>query len=236
MLLVRPSNDSSKHPYAALLWLAACLGSGLALVILYPDSYQQDGGHHFIFARWAWQHPELFVSVWQRPLFSLVHAVPALGGYEVSRCWAVMISTAGAAMTWLTARRMGLANSWRCIPFYLLQPALFLMWGDTMTEPLFATVLSAALLAHFSGRLRLGAVLASLLIGARPEGAFVALVWGLMMLGNPALAKSLLCRARCSLLLAVGLVSWVLAAWAISGDRLEHLLDRHALAPHSRCP
>ena len=220
MLSARASDDSSKNRYAALLWLAACLASGLALVMLYPDSSQQDGGHHFIFARWAWQHPEMFVGVWQRPLFSLVYAVPALGGYEVARCWAVMISAAGAAMTWFTARRMGLANSWRCIPFYLLQPTLFLMWGDTMTEPLFATVLSGALLAHVSGRLRLGAVLASLLIGARPEGAFVALVWGLMMLGNSALAKSLLRRAMWSLLLAVGLVTWVLAAWAISGDPL----------------
>ena len=195
----RAADESSNHPYAALRWLVACLASGLALVILYPDSSQQDGGHHFIYARWAWQHPEMFVGVWQRPLFSLAHAVPALGGYEVSRCWAVLISTAGAAMTWLTARRLGLANSWRCIPFYLLQPALFLMWGDTMTEPLFATVLAGALLAHFSGRLLLGAVLASLLIGARPEGAFVALVWGLMMLGNPALATTLFRRAMCSL-------------------------------------
>jgi len=98
MLPARRSDDTS-NPYAALLWIAACLASGLTLVMLYPDSYRRDGGHHFIFARWAWQHPELFVSVWQRPLFSLVHAVPALGGYEVSRCWAVLISTAGAAMT-----------------------------------------------------------------------------------------------------------------------------------------
>ena len=216
----RPSGESTDYRFAALLWLVACLACGLSLVMIYPDSYQQDGGYHFIFARWSWQHPELFISVWQRPLFSLVHAVPALGGYEVSRCWAVLISTAGAAMTWLIARRIGLADSWRCIPFYLLQPALFLMWGDTMTEPLFATVLSAALLAHFSGRLWLGAVLASLLIGARPEGAFVAVVWGLMMLGSPALAKSFIKRGMCSLLLAVGLVSWVLAAWIISGDPL----------------
>lgn len=215
-----PATTAANSTRHAVLWIMGCLLTGLALVMLYPDSYQQDGGHHFIYARWAWRHPELFVSVWQRPLFSLFHAVPALAGYEAARFWAAILSTAGAAMAWQTARRLGIAGSWRCIPFYLLQPALFLMWSDTMTEPLFATVLSAALLAHYSGRPLLGAVLASLLIGARPEGAFVAFVWGCMMLGNVALGKTILTRGMWSLLLATGLVCWILAAWAISGDPL----------------
>jgi hypothetical protein len=210
--------STGKDTRSALGWIVGCLVTGLALIALYPDSYQQDGGFHFIFARWAWTHPEMFIGVWQRPLFSFFHAVPALGGYEASRFWAAVISTAGAAMSWLTARKLGIAGSWRAIPFYLLQPALFLMWSDTMTEPLFAAVLSGALLAHYSGRRILGAVLASLCIGARPEGAFVALVWGLMMLGSANIGKNIFTRGLWSLVLATGLISWILAAWAISGD------------------
>ena len=194
--------------------------SGLALLFLYPDSYQQDGGHHFLYARWAWKNPECFIGVWQRPVFCAVHAVPALAGYQASRFWAALLSTLGAAFTWLTARRLGISGSWRTIPFYLLQPALFLMWSDTMTEPLFAVVLSAALYAHYSGRRILGAVLASLLIGTRPEGAFAALVWGLMMLGSPAHGKNIVARGTASLVLATGLLGWVLVSWALSGDPL----------------
>ncbi len=212
--------NSDKGLRPALWWILGCLITGAILIGLYPDSYQQDGGHHFLYARWAWKHPELFISVWQRPLFSLFHAVPALGGYEASRFWAAVISSAGATMSWLTARKLGIAGSWRVIPFYLLQPALFLMWSDTMTEPLFAAVLSGALLAHYSGRRILGAVLASLCIGARPEGAFVALVWGFMMLGSPNIGKNIFSRGMWSLVLATGLVSWILAAWAITGDPL----------------
>ncbi|MFM7182985.1 MAG: hypothetical protein ACKO2G_16190 [Verrucomicrobiales bacterium] len=211
---------TGKDQRSALGWIVGCLVTGLALIALYPDSYQQDGGFHFVYARWAWKHPDLFIGVWQRPLFSVFHAIPALGGYEVSRFWAAIISTAGAAMSWLTARKLGIAGSWRAIPFYLLQPALFLMWSDTMTEPLFAAVLSGALFAHYSGRRILGAVLASLCIGARPEGAFVALVWGLMMLGSPNIGKNIFTRGLWSLVLATGLISWVVAAWMISGDPL----------------
>ena len=36
------------------VWLAAATVVGVALALLYPDSYQQDGGHHYLFARWAW--------------------------------------------------------------------------------------------------------------------------------------------------------------------------------------
>ena len=211
-------SDSSKSP--GHIWLAGCLAIGLILVCLYPDSYQQDGGHHFLFARWAWVHPELFVSVWQRPLFSLFHAVPALGGYAVSRIFCACISTVGAWFTWQTARTLGIQDSWRVIPFYVLQPALFLMWSDTMTEPLFGAVLAAALYFHFAGSRMFGAVLASLLIGARPEGAFVALVWGLMMLGSADFGKSFVRRGFASLVLATGLLAWILVAWAITGDPL----------------
>lgn len=221
--LIMSANHVSNPPAparAVRFWLATCLATGLALILLYRDSYQQDGGHHFLYARWAWTHPELFVGVWQRPLFSLAHAGPALLGYDAARFWSALLSTAGAAMAWMTARRLGIAGSWRAIPFYLLQPALFLMWSDTMTEPLFATTLSAALLAHTSGHLLTGAVLASLCIGARPEGAFVALVWGVMMLVHPGAGKSLISRGIRSLSLAIGLLLWVLAAWMISGDPL----------------
>ena len=204
----------------ALIWLTGCLLTGLALVFLYPDSYQQDGPYHHLGARWAWVHRELFVGVWQRPLFSVFHALPALGGYGADRLFSALLSTLGAAFTWRAARRLGVAEPWRVIPFYLLQPALFLMWSDTMTEPLFATVLAAALWAHVSERRLLGAVLASLLIGVRPEGAFVALVWGLMMLGSRNYGEHVIQRGFKSLVLATGLLLWCLAAWALSGDPL----------------
>ncbi|MFM7180337.1 MAG: hypothetical protein ACKO2G_02560 [Verrucomicrobiales bacterium] len=214
------SAASSPATRTAFFWLAGCLVTGALLVLLYPDSYQQDGGHHFLFARWAWVHPDLFVGVWQRPACSLFHCVPALLGYDAARFWSAILSTAGAAMTWLTARQLGIAGSWRAIPFYLLQPALFLMWSDVMTEPLCATILSAALLLHVRGHLRSGSAIASFCICARPEGAFIALVWGVMLLTNPAAGKNIIRRGFNSLWLATGLALWILASWAISGDPL----------------
>lgn len=205
---------------AALGWLVACVATGGLLMWWHHDSYQQDGGNHYLMARTAWRHPEFFISVWQRPLFSVVFAVPALAGYTAARFWAVLVSTLGAALTWRTALKLGVRDAWRVIPFYLLQLALFEMWADTMTEPLFATVLAAAMLAHVSGRVMLGAVLVSFLPGARPEGPFVIAVWGVMMLVSPAFGATWLKRLPKTLALGTGMAVWVLASALIAGDPL----------------
>ena len=52
----------------ALVWSAAVALLGAVLVVLYPDSYQQDGGQHYLFARWAFDFPVYFVKVWARPV------------------------------------------------------------------------------------------------------------------------------------------------------------------------
>ena len=40
----------------AYLWLSIFALVGIALVVLYPDGYQQDSDYHFLFARWGWRH------------------------------------------------------------------------------------------------------------------------------------------------------------------------------------
>lgn len=205
---------------AAVGWLLACVATGALLLWWHRDSYQQDGGNHYLMARAAWRYPEFFLSVWQRPLFSVVFALPALAGHFAARCWAVLVSTCGAALTWRAALKLGVRDAWRVIPFSLLQLALFEMWADTMTEPLFAAVLAAAILAHVSGRVLLGAVLVSFLPGARPEGPFVIAVWGVMMLRSPAFGATLLKRLPKTLALGTGLGVWVLASQLLAGDPL----------------
>ncbi|HUI25052.1 MAG TPA: hypothetical protein VL403_03120, partial [Candidatus Kryptonia bacterium] len=70
------SNDQSAYSprLRGRLWLAAAAVVGVAFALLYPDSYQQDGGYHYLVARWAWTHRINFVSVWGRPLFTFLYA------------------------------------------------------------------------------------------------------------------------------------------------------------------
>lgn len=209
------------------------------MAFLFDDSCQTDGGQHFLFARWAWVHPELFVGVWSRPLFTTVYAFPALLGFRAARLFTVGICLLMAWQTWRLAEDFKLPRAPLVMVLLWLQPSFFLFCADTMTEPIFALIYVIALRLHHRGYIKAGMLAASLLILARPEGFFLGLLWGCWVLhekliflwpagGNlqshllnfqakfPAVLKA----ARPTLLLATGAVLWWLAALLVTGDPL----------------
>jgi hypothetical protein len=212
----------------AYLWLIGCAAAGSAMAFLSDDSCQQDGGQHYLFARWAWVHPELFVGVWSRPLFTSVYAFPALIGYRAARLLTVLICLAIAHQTWRLAEVFKINRAPFAIALVWLQPSFFLFCADNMTEPIFALVIVVALRLHHGGRIKLGMIVASLMVLARPEGFFLGVLWGIWVLfGVPPssrrawLSKPFRLKAVLqTLLLATGAFVWWLAALIITGDPL----------------
>ncbi|MEP7273006.1 MAG: hypothetical protein ABI882_16015 [Acidobacteriota bacterium] len=202
----------------ALIWLVACLTLGVALVFLFPDSCQQDGGYHFLFARWAWKHPELFVGVWARPLFTTLYALPALGGYPAAKLLTVAISLATAWQSFQLADELRLKRPELAIPLLFVQPSFFIISADTMTEPVFGLIFVTALRLHYLGRIRTGMLLASLLILARPEGFFLGVLWAFWVLKDSRVERSWWRRIPTLALLATGSLVWWLAALLVTGD------------------
>src|SRR5688572_14723904 len=123
---------------AATLWVGAFIAVGGALWVLHPDSYQQDGGYHFLFARWAWVHADLFVDVWNRPAFTLLYSLPARAGYAPAKLLTVLVCAACAWQTWRLAIALNLPRSPLAVPLLFLQPSFFLICTETITEPLYA--------------------------------------------------------------------------------------------------
>ncbi len=204
----------------ALVWLGVFALVGLALVTLYADGFQQDSSYHFLFARWAWRYHYMFVGVWQRPLFTFIYAFPTLLGYQAARLFTVAICLATAWQTWKLAQDLKLERSWLVIPLLFLQPSFFVLFADLLTETLFALVFVIALRLHTRGRVKLGMVVASLLIMARPEGFFLGALWGVWILFDKRVSTVFWRRIPWSLLLAVGSFIWWLAAYIITKDPL----------------
>jgi hypothetical protein len=202
----------------AAAWLVAFGLAGCALVGLYPDSYQQDAGHHFLKAQWAWNTPSHFVSVWGRPLFTTVYAVPALGGYVVAKLFTVVIALLTAWETWRLAKERGLARAELAIPLLFLQPSYLLLCSDTLTETLFALVFVVALRLHLKGRVTAGMLVASLMILVAPWGFFLGCLWGVWVLADGRRGGAWWRRLPSTLLLASGVALWWLAALAVTGD------------------
>ncbi len=196
-------------------WLALCTLTGLAVLLLWRDGAQADGGLHYVLARWAWQHPALFVDVWARPLFTFLYAFPALIGYQAARTLTIIVCVITAHQTWRLADEHGLARAPLVIPFLFLQPSFTLFIADTMTEPLYALVFVIALRLHLKARLTTAALTASLLILICPEGFFTIGLWALWLLKLRTPHSALRIP-----LLGTGLVAWWLASWLITGDVL----------------
>ncbi len=217
---------AEKRP--ALLWLLICAGAGASLLLLFDDGCQQDGGLHFLFARWAWQHPGLFVGVWSRPLYTTIYAFPALLGYGAARATSVLICLGVAWHSYRLAAALRLPRAPLTVMLVWLQPSFFLFSADNMTEPVFALVYVIALRLHLAGRRVAGMIVASLTILARPEGFFLGLLWAWWVLRDefgerkglgagwqqwwPAILKPLW--------LGTGAVIWWLAALLLTRDPL----------------
>ncbi|MGH9833004.1 MAG: hypothetical protein ACREBD_30100 [Blastocatellia bacterium] len=204
-----------------------CAAAGVTMAFLFDDSCQQDGGQHFLFARWAWTHPELFVGVWSRPLYTSLYAFPALIGYRAARLFTVLICLLIAHQTWRLAEDLKLNRAPLAVALVWLQPSFFLFCADNMTEPVFALVYVIAMRLHHRGWVKAGMIVASLMILARPEGFFLGLLWAAFaFVVPPSGGKGLFIetfRLKAGLqtpLLATGAFVWWLAAWLITGDPL----------------
>lgn len=204
----------------AALWLALFAAVGVALVFLYLDSFQQDGGYHFLHARWAWKYPGMFVSVWGRPLFTLLYSLPAQLGFDAARIFNVFVCTAVAWQTWRLAVDLKLARAELVVPLIFLQPSFFILTPDLLTEPLFALIFVVAFRLHLQGRVKAGMLMASLLLLARPEGFFLGVLWGVWVLVDGRDPRAWWQRVASTLLLAVGGVMWWVAAYALTHDPL----------------
>lgn len=214
--------------WRAALAVLLCSAVSIALVVLYPDSYQQDGGTHYLFARWAFAHPRNFVDVWGRPLITLLYSVPAIvGGYPAAKLTTVAVAAATAWQTWRLAREYGLERPALVIPFLWLQPSFLLVSSETMTEPLFALLLVIALRLQNAGRRAAAAAVVSATVLTRPEGFFLCALWAIwVMLERREKRSDLVWRRLGTVaLLSAGLLAWVFAGSVIVNDPLYIVHD-----------
>ena len=210
--------DSLQPRTKALLILGFFALVGLALVYVYDDGFQQDSGFHFLFARWGWKYPYMFVGVWARPLFTFLYGFPALIGYQAARLFSVAIGLATAWQTYKLARDLKLERSWLAVLFIFLQPSFFTLYPDLLTEPIYGLVFVIALRLHLRGRVKMGMFVASLMLMARPEGFFHGILWGVWILFDKRVSHQFSRRILASLLLASGGIIWWAIAFIITKD------------------
>lgn len=177
-------------------------------------TYTDEMGHYLL-NRYFWRYPDIMLSQWQRPLYTLLTAPFALLGYRGQALFSVLSGLVCALATVGIARHYGIRRSY-LIPILLLcfPPFVDVLWTNLAQAP-FAALLACALLAGLKRRFALAAVLVGFTPLIRLEGAIAIAVFAFFYLSSG--------NARSLPWLAAGALFWSLASWVLSGDPLSFL-------------
>ena len=168
-----------------------------------------DSEQHYLIARWAPAHPELFLDHWGKPLFTLLASPFAQLGFPGMKAFNALCGLGTLLLTMGLARRWSLPHPAVAGLFLLACPGLWELTFSGLTEPLFALGLMAVVLLADRDHLRGAAGVAGLLPFVRSEGLLVLGVLGLFLL--------LRGRWRPLPWLAAGHVAFGLAGWPVIG-------------------
>ncbi|KAA9338588.1 hypothetical protein F0P96_07100 [Hymenobacter busanensis] len=158
--------------------LAALLLLSVAVACFTKTTYDSgDSIAHYLFARYAFEHPENFLHSWAKPVYVLLTVLPAQAGFRgimLFNCGAVALAAWAA---YRLARRLELPWPWLAIVFTYAAPDYFRAQFSGLTEPLFSTVLVCAAALTAGRRVGWGTVLVSFLPLVRSEGFLMLGVW-----------------------------------------------------------
>lgn len=222
--VLRPTDRRGQRVLCAAVFVIL-----VAWALVFRHSGDADATFHYLDARDAWVDPAELLSAWDRPLFKLYLLLPAQGGVLAAR---VAMAALFGVLMWQTielARELGVARPVLAGAFLILQPMVFSLASDTMSElPMALGIVVAIRLwqrgwTDRPGFLALSCLVVSLLPMVRPEGFWLCAMWGVMVLVATHVGP-LRRRLLLALPLAAGSVLWMLACW-IFIDNPFYVLD-----------
>ncbi|MCB0786930.1 MAG: hypothetical protein KDC02_22320, partial [Flavobacteriales bacterium] len=132
-----------------------------------------DSEQHFLIARWAPVHPELYLDHWGKPLFTLLASPFAQLGFAGMKAFNALCMLGTLLMTMRLARRWELPHPVLAGLFLLACPGVWELTFSGLTEPLFALGLVTVVVLAEEDRWRPAALVAGLLPFVRSEGLLV---------------------------------------------------------------
>lgn len=172
------------HAPLALALLAAVAVTALsaAFALASTGVYYDDDLAHYMIARFAWRHPELFLNTWGRPGFTMLYAPAAALGFVPARLFSALLAGATALAAAYLAQLHGVQRSWLAALLTGAQPELLRQGFSTLTELVFALMLALGLIAARRERWAWLALAAGWLPLARYESLPLVAIVGVLLL------------------------------------------------------
>ena len=160
--------------FTAVMFLIAFLTHG--------TGDEGDSIMHYLFARYAFGHPENFIHHWAKPFYVLIMAPFARFGFMSAKLFNTFLSCIAVWFTYLIAREM--KYKWAIAVFVI---ALFfknfmVVAFSGLTEPLNDALIAIAIYLAFTQRYMAATIIMSFLPFIRSEGLFLCGTFALYLL------------------------------------------------------
>jgi hypothetical protein len=150
--------------FALLLWLAFNFdGTG----------GEGDSVHHFLYARYAFEYPELFFKHWAKPVWVLLMAPVAQFGFTAIKIAGATCTVGALYLGMRIARKMGMQPDILSVVTAITMPFAVYMSLSGLTEPLFAVWMMFGLWLYFEERDMAATAWLSFLPLVRSEGLII---------------------------------------------------------------
>jgi hypothetical protein len=172
---LRNPNDTS---YLARVLLALGVLVSVSFVFITQNTYDTgDSIQHYLFARFAPQHPLNLLHSWAKPFFTLLLMGPAQLGYRAVMLWQCGLVAASAWLSYRLAEQLKIPYAALAVLLCYTAPDYFRIQFSGLTEPLFGFLLIAGIVLLIKGRPTWSAVLVSWLPFVRSEGFILLGLW-----------------------------------------------------------
>ncbi|HNQ82966.1 MAG TPA: glycosyltransferase family 87 protein [Bacteroidales bacterium] len=138
-----------------------------------------DSIHHYLFARYAPQHIELFFDHWAKPLFVLLASPFAQFGFTGMKIFNALAGLFTIWFTYRTVQLLNLRNPLLVTLLLIFAPMYFVQTFSGLTEPLFALFISIGLYFVVREKFVLSFLIISFLPFIRSEGLILIGVFAL---------------------------------------------------------
>ncbi len=97
-----------------------------------------DAIYHYLFSRFAFAHPENFLNHWAKPVFVLLTAPVAQGGFIAMKVFNVALLVGSSWFAWRVGKLLAVPNAWLVVFPLMTAPMNISHTLSGLTEPMFA--------------------------------------------------------------------------------------------------
>jgi hypothetical protein len=157
------------------------IASLLTILLFNGTGDSGDSINHYLFARYAPLHPELFFDHWAKPLFVLLASPFAQFGFNGIKVFNVMNVLFTIYFTFRITGQLKINNAILGSIILIFSPLYFILTFSGLTEPLFALILSIGLFLTFRQKYIPATILLSFLPFVRSEGLIIVGIFGIYL-------------------------------------------------------